>query len=216
MTSKKPGPEETAVERGSAGGGTSPPRPPLVVVLAGPNGAGKSTASARLLRGALTVEEFVNADVIAQGLSAYRPEDVAFQAGRVMLQRLRYLAAHGRDFAFETTLSGRGHARWLRSLGTRYRRHLTFLALPDVELAIARVADRVRQGGHHIPDDVVWRRYHSGIRNFFGPYQEVVDTWQVVDNSEVSGPRLVAMRAEGEEVEVFDEIVWASMKAVLP
>ena len=122
---------------------------PLVVVLAGPNGAGKSTSAAHLLRGALAVDEFVNADTIAQGLSAYRPESAAVTAGRVMLDRLRFLARERRDFAFETTLAGRGHARWLQSLrAAGYRAHLIFLALPAAELAVARVAERVRQGGH--------------------------------------------------------------------
>lgn len=102
---------------------------PLVVVLAGPNGAGKSTSAAHLLRGALAVDEFVNADTIAQGLSAYRPESAAVTAGRVMLDRLRFLAHEHRDFAFETTLAGRGHARWLQNLRAEgYRAHLIFLA----------------------------------------------------------------------------------------
>ena len=97
-------------------------RTPLVVVLAGPNGAGKSTSAARLLPEALSVEEFVNADTIAQGLSAYRPEAAAVAAGRVMLERLHFLAHERRDFAFETTRAGRGHARWLRELrASRYR-----------------------------------------------------------------------------------------------
>src|ERR687897_1420278 len=97
---------------------------PLVVVLAGPNGAGKSTSAAHLLRDALGVDEFVNADTIAQGLSAYRPETAAVTAGRVMLERLRALVRLHRDFAFETTLSGRSHARWLRELqAPGYRTH---------------------------------------------------------------------------------------------
>jgi predicted ABC-type ATPase len=116
-------------------------RTPIVVVLGGSNGAGKSTTAARLLRGALSVNEFVNADTIAQGLSAYRPESAAIAAGRVMLARLRYLARIREDFAFETTLAGRGHARWLLSLrAAGYRVHLTFLWLPSPDLAVARVA----------------------------------------------------------------------------
>lgn len=129
---------------------------PLVVVLAGPNGAGKSTSAAHLLRGALAVDEFVNADTIAQGLSAYRPESAAVTAGCVMLDRLRLIARERRDFAFETTLAGRGHARWLQDLrAAGYRAHLIFLALSAAELAVARVAERVRQGGHDVPEVVV-------------------------------------------------------------
>src|SRR5215210_5984955 len=102
-------------------------RMPLVVVLAGPNGAGKSTSAPYLLKDALAVDEFVNADTIAQGLSAYRPEAAAVAAGRVMLERLRTLARARRDFAFETTLSGRSYATWLRYLRSDgYRAHLVF------------------------------------------------------------------------------------------
>lgn len=135
-----------------------PPRTPLVVVLAGPNGAGKSTSAARLLRGALAVDEFVNADTIAQGLSAYRPEAAAVAAGRVMLERLRFLASERRDFAFETTLAGRGYARWLKELRTSgYRAHLIFLSPPNAGLAVARVRERVKQGGHDVLEEVVRR-----------------------------------------------------------
>jgi predicted ABC-type ATPase len=135
----------------------------LLVVLAGPNGAGKSTTAAHLLKGALAVEEFVNADIIAQGLSAYRPESAAVTAGRVMLERLRFLARERRDFAFETTLAGRGHAPWLQDLrAAGYRAHLIFLALPAADLAVARVAERVRQGGHDVPEAVVRRRFVAG------------------------------------------------------
>src|SRR5688572_20830457 len=136
-------------------------------MLAGPNGAGKSTSAPLLLKGALAVEEFVNADTIAQGLSAYRPESAAITAGRVMLDRLRFLAHEGRDFAFETTLSGRAHAVWLQELrASGYTAHLAFLSLPSPDLAVARVAERVRQGGHHVPENVVRRRYLAGLKNF--------------------------------------------------
>lgn len=151
---------------------------PLVVVLAGPNGAGKTTSAAHLLRGALAVDEFVNADTIAQGLSAYRPESAAVTAGRVMLDRLRFLAHEHRDFAFETTLAGQGHARWLQNIrADTYRAHLIFLALPAAELAVARVAERVRQGGHDVPEAVVRRRFVAGLRNFFEVYRTIVDGW---------------------------------------
>jgi len=171
---------------------------PLVVVLAGPNGAGKSTSAARLLRGALAVEEFVNADTIAAGLSAYRPEAAAIAAGRIMLERLNFLARRRGDFAFETTLSGRGHARWLRQLrAVGYRVHLIFLSLPDPDLAVARVAERVRHGGHNVPEPVVRRRFASGLTNLFTCYSDAVDSWQLFDNADLTGPRLIASRAGG-------------------
>lgn len=189
------------------------PRTPLVVLLAGPNGAGKSTSAARLLHGALAVEEFVNADTIAQGLSAYRPEAAAVAAGRVMLERLRLLARERRDFAFETTLAGQGHARWLRALrSSGYRAHLIFLSLPSADLAVARVAARVRQGGHHVPEDIVRRRFAGGLGNLFTCYPDVVDSWQVYDNAELTGPRLIASRAAGRTVVIADPNAWEHLK----
>jgi predicted ABC-type ATPase len=188
-------------------------RIPLVVLLAGPNGAGKSTSAAQLLRGALAVEEFVNADTIAQGLSAYRPETAAVAAGRVMLARLRFLAAARRDFAFETTLAGLGHGQWLRQLrASGYRSHLVFLALPSATLAIARVADRVRQGGHYVPDHVVRRRYEAGLRNLFASYISTVDGWQVYDNSDLTGPRLIASGAAGTHPVITDPGAWKRLE----
>jgi len=188
-------------------------RTPLVVILAGPNGAGKSTSAARLLHGALAVGEFVNADTIAQGLSAYRPEEAAVAAGRVMLDRLRFLARERRDFAFETTLAGRGHARWLRALrSSGYRVHLIFLALPDPDLAVARVAERVRQGGHHVSEDVVRRRFTNGLINMFACYPDVVDSWQVYDNADLIGPRLIASRAAGKTAVIADPDSWKNLK----
>lgn len=185
---------------------------PLVVLLAGPNGAGKSTSATSLLRGALAVEEFVNADTIAQGLSAYRPEAAAFSAGRVMLERLRFLARERRDFAFETTLAGRGHARWLRLLRARgYRSHLVFLSLPAPDLAVARVAERVREGGHDVPEDVVRRRFSAGLENLLSYYLDAVDGWQVYDNAEVSGPRLIAARVAGRAPAISDAPAWENL-----
>jgi predicted ABC-type ATPase len=124
------------------------PPMPKVVVIAGPNGAGKSTAAPAVLRNALRVNEFVNADTIAAGLSAFSPDAVAIAAGRIMLERLRELAREGRDFAFETTLASKSFAPWLRTLQSDgYTCHLVYLWVPTVELAIARVAERVRRGG---------------------------------------------------------------------
>jgi predicted ABC-type ATPase len=124
---------------------------PKVVVIAGPNGAGKSTTAPAILRDALKVHEFVNADTIAAGLSAFSPESVALAAGRIMLDRVHELARDRRDFAFETTLASRTFASWLRDLQTNgYKFHLVYLCLPTVELAVARVAERVRRGGHGV------------------------------------------------------------------
>lgn len=188
-------------------------RPPLVVVIAGPNGAGKSTMAPRLLRDALAVSEFVNADPIAIGLSAFRPESVALAAGRVMLTRLKSLAAAGEDFAFETTLASRTFAPWLRSLrASGYRVHLAFLSLPSPDLAVARVAERVRQGGHDVPEPVVRRRFGAGLRNLFSLYEGIADTWQLFDNSGMGAPRLVASGRAGYPVRVLDAVAWANLR----
>lgn len=188
-------------------------RTPLVVLMAGPNGAGKSTSAAHFLRDALAVNEFVNADVIALGLSAYRPEAAAVAAGRVMLARLRHLAGTRQDFAFETTLAGRGQARWLHMLrDSGYRAHMIFLALPSADLAVARVAERVRQGGHDVPEDVVRRRFVAGLRNLYTCYAQTVDSFQVYDNAELSGPRLIAAKAAGTPPVIADIGAWKNLK----
>jgi predicted ABC-type ATPase len=166
---------------------------PHVILLAGPNGAGKSAVAPRLLRGALGVHEFVNADTIATGLSAFSPESAAFQAGRLMLERLTELSKKRRNFAFESTLSARSFAPWLRRLKTRgYRVRIVFLFLPDPRLAIERVKQRVRLGGHDVPVTVVRRRYYAGVKNFFELYMPLADQWRVYDNSGLT-PRLVAV-----------------------
>ena len=183
---------------------------PVVVVLAGPNGAGKTTTSRRVLQGALEVEEFVNADTIAAGLSAFNPEAAAMAAGRIMLARLQELAERRASFAFETTLASRSFAPWLRQRRAEgYRFHLIFLSLPGPELAIARVRERVRRGGHHVPDEVVRRRYAGGLRNFFTLYRPIADGWRLYDNSDRRLRRLVARRRAGEAVEtILDRVVW--------
>jgi predicted ABC-type ATPase len=186
--------------------------PPLVVVLAGPNGAGKSTSAPYLLRGTLSVEEFVNADTIAQGLSAYRPESAALAAGRVMLARLRLLGRQRADFAFETTLAGRGHALLLGQLrSTGYRVHLAFLSLPSADLAVARVADRVKRGGHDVPEVVVRRRFAAGLVNLFSLYLGVVDSWDVYDNSDLAAPRRLASGVRDGGVTVEDAAAWRNI-----
>jgi predicted ABC-type ATPase len=151
----------------------------------------------------------VNADAIAQGLSAFQPETVAFAAGRVMLARLRALAAARDSFAFETTLASRNFAPWLRTLKTQgFKVHMAFLSLPTADLAVARVAERVRQGGHDVPTDVIRRRFAAGLLNFFTLFLPVADSWQMFDNSGTAGPRLIAGQKPGADRVVFDEAAW--------
>ena len=182
---------------------------PLVVVLAGPNGAGKTTAAPRLLQGALAVNEFVNADTIAQGLSAFRPEDAAVTAGCIMLDRLHDLARERESFSFETTLASRSFAPWLRELQAGgYRVHLAFLSLPSAELALARVQERVRLGGHDVPAEVVRRRYARGLHNFFSIYREIVDSWQLLDTSDRAQYRLIASGESDALPTIVDRSGW--------
>ena len=182
---------------------------PSVVILAGPNGAGKSTAAPYLLRDALQVDHFVNADAIASGLSAYAPEHAALAAGRIMLQRLHDLAAARSDFAFETTLATRSFAPWLRQLrDDGYLVHLIFLALPSPEVAIERVARRVLAGGHHVPDSVVTRRFYAGIRNLLHLYRPILDRWRVYNNDTPGNRRLVARGGRTKDTIVADAEVW--------
>src|SRR3990170_3180894 len=172
--------------------------PPGVVVLGGPNGAGKSTAAPRLLRGSLKVEEFVNADTLAQGLSLFRPQDVAMDAGRIALARLDALESQRKSFAFEATLASQGLARRLERLkGRGYLVHIVYLWLPDVELALARVAERVRAGGHDVPADAVRRRFDRGRVNFFTIYRPLADAWRLYDATPITGPTLVATGGAG-------------------
>lgn len=184
---------------------------PSIVILAGPNGAGKSTVAPTLLHDAFGIDEFVNADVIASGLSAFAPESAAITAGRIMLARLRELADTRVDFAFETTLASRSFAPWLRDLReSGYDIHLFFLWLSSADLAIGRVAGRAQMGGHFVPDEVVRRRYFAGIRNFFGLYQPLATTWAVYNTSEVK-PVRVAEGLASETTGVYDSDTWDAM-----
>lgn len=189
-------------------------RPPQVIVLSGPNGAGKTTAAEHLLRGAMSVQHFVNADWIARGLGAFDPDSVAMEAGRAMLARLKQLATSRADFAFETTLASRTFAPWIgRLCVSGYEFSLLHLWLPDPEQAVSRVADRVRSGGHDVPADISRRRYHAGLRNFFTLYQPLAATWRFYDNSRSSGPRLIASGWHDNDDVVSDQHVWQSVQA---
>lgn len=185
---------------------------PRVIILAGPNGAGKTTAAPLLLRGTLRVEEFVNADVIATGLSAFAPERAAIAAGRIMLARLKELAAERADFAFETTLASRTFAPWIAGLRLAgYRFHLVFLFLPSAEMAVARVARRVSAGGHDVPEETIRRRYEAGLVNFFARYRPMATTWQVHDSSRDAGPRLIAAGGERKRDRIVDPATWGQL-----
>jgi predicted ABC-type ATPase len=166
-----------------------------VIVLGGPNGAGKTTAAANILPAHIGMREFVNADEIAQGMSPFDPAAPAVAAGRLMVERIHALARAGASFAFEITCAGRAHAQLLRSCRDQgYRVTLIFLWLPSPEAALARVAQRVRGGGHGVADEVVVRRYWAGLRNMRHLYLPLADLGLIYDNSGAS-PVLIAESA---------------------
>ena len=189
---------------------------PNVIVLAGPNGAGKSTVAPALLHGLLDIDAFVNADVIARGLSGFDPERAAIQAGRIMLRRLGELAEQRVDFAFETTLASRVFAPWIATLvRSGYIFRLVYLWVPSPDLCIARVAERVRTGGHYVADDVVRRRYHAGLRNLFELYRPLAEQWQVYDNSTDGPVQPVAAGRRDQSPVVYDELTWHAILRAL-
>ncbi len=154
------------------------------MIIGGPNGAGKTTFATQFLPREAECPDFINADAIAAGLSPFRPESVAYRAGRLMIEMIREYVARGESFAFETTLSGVGHARSIpRWQAKGYRVVLYFLGLPTPESAIARVRQRVCEGGHGVPEAVVRRRFHAGRRNFERIYRPQVDNVLVFDSS---------------------------------
>ena len=155
-----------------------------ILIIAGPNGAGKTTFAREFLPHEGNCPTFVNADLIAEGLNPLQPEEEAVAAGRMMLNMIRAYVAEGRSFAFETTLSGRTYARMIPQWQAQgYRVRLFFLRLPSPESAIERVRQRVSDGGHNIPEDVIRRRFNAGRRNFETIYRPLVDDWSLYDSS---------------------------------
>lgn len=149
---------------------------------------------------------FVNADLIAQGLAPFQPRHAAIKAGKVVLQQIHEYAGRGVDFAFETTLSGKSYANLMRELKTKgYALHLFFLWIPSPELAIARIKDRVADGGHSVPAEDVRRRFTRSICNFFNLYEPLLDSWTLFDNSEAK-PILIARRRNGDQELVHEEM----------
>jgi len=176
---------------------------PTLYVIAGPNGAGKTTFARTFLPQYANCTHFVNADLIAQGLSPFSPASVALKGGRLLLEQIQGLAAKRADFAFETTLSGKKHRALLLKLKRRgYHIRLFFLWIPDVRLALTRIAQRVQEGGHYVPEPDVRRRFHRGLANLFGLYQDAVDSWSIFDNS-TEKPTLIAEH-QGDHQTIYD------------
>jgi predicted ABC-type ATPase len=180
-------------------------------IIAGCNGAGKTTASYTILPEILDCKEFVNADEIAKGISPFQPEKAGIEAGRLMLKRINKLLELGENFAFETTLSTRSYVQFVeKAKELNYQVTCLFFWLSSEELAISRVATRVKEGGHNIPEDVIKRRYKSGLENFFKLFLPKVDNWLFVNNSG-DAYEIVAEGAIN-EVTINNKKLWEELK----
>lgn len=170
---------------------------PNVYIVAGPNGVGKTTFAREFLPNYADCKNFINADMIAQGMSPFSPESAMFRAGRLMLEGIALYAKRGADFGFETTLSGRGHLHLVRDLKKRgYDVHLFFLWVPFIDVTLSRIRERVSLGGHNVPEAIVRRRFDRSIGNFFD-YRRLADSWTLFDSSG-SMPIVIALEKQGE------------------
>ena len=181
-------------------------------IISGCNGAGKTTASYTVLPEILQCKEFVNADEIAKGLSPFNPENVAIEAGRIMLSRIEELLKRNETFSIETTLATKSYINLVRKAQKQgYSVHLIFFWLESPELAVQRVAERVSKGGHNIPLDVIHRRYVTGINNLFNIFMKEVDVWAIYDNSR--SPRVfVAEGGRNADFKIFSETTYNKIK----
>ena len=179
-----------------------------IYIISGCNGAGKTTASMTILPEILNCKEFINADMIAAGLSPFQPEKVAFEAGRIMLARIDFLMSTNQTFAIETTLAIKSYKnKLLKAIENGYKVKLLFFWLPTYKMAINRVAIRVVEGGHNIPKDVIQRRYFRGIENLFEIYLPLCSSWIIFDNENES--KLIAEKNNFGEIIIADNFKWS-------
>ncbi len=178
-----------------------------VYIIAGPNGSGKTTFAKKFLPKYVNCPHFVNADLIAQGLSPFSPRLVAIKAGKLVLEQIREFADKNVDFAFETTLAGKSYLNFLNELKeNNYSVRLFFLWIPNVDIALARIKERVAEGGHDVPEQDVKRRFHRGLYNLFKLYKPILDSWMLFDNSSAN-PTLIAEEREG-KIKVAKRELW--------
>lgn len=190
-----------------------PPHLPRLYLIAGCNGAGKTTAAFTILPEMLQCREFVNADEIARGLSPFQPATVAIEAGRIMLHRINDLLAKQVDFALETTLATRSYVALLkRAKQCGYLVTLVYFWLKTPALAIERVKARVASGGHHIPEEVIRRRYQHSVKNLFALFIPLADYWVLIDNSKIDYT-IIAEGNKRENSTIFDEERYTTLKS---
>jgi len=186
-------------------------RKPHLYIIAGPNGAGKTTFARKFLPVYVKCLEFMNVDLIANGLSPFAPDKASLRAGRIMLEQIHSLGNRGLDFGFETTLSGKTYVRLLKDLkkGRGYHIHLFFLWISSVKLALERIELRVQHGGHSIPETVVRRRFGRSLPNFLRFYKPLADSWTIFDNSG-DVPKMIAFEESG-KTEILDPDLFGTL-----
>jgi predicted ABC-type ATPase len=181
-------------------------------MIAGPNGAGKTTLTLELIKDREVLYEFINADEIAKGLAPLNPESVALAASKLMILRLKELLNSHKSFAFETTASGTNYIKHLKEAKKRgYEIRLVFLWLATPKQAIKRVAQRVEQGGHHVPKDTIIRRYHLGVKNLLRCYLPLADSGCILDNSRDTVDKKIIAQKNG-VLEILDEKLWEKLE----
>ncbi len=183
-----------------------------IFVLAGPNGAGKTTAARSLYPQLLNFYEFINADEIAKGLAPLHPESVALAASKLMIKRLRALLDADKNFAFETTAAGTNYVKYLQEAKDKgYTVSLVFFWLSSADLAVERVAKRVAQGGHHIPEATIRRRYVLGQKNLIKHYLPIADEALIVDNSDIDSRKIIVKSVKN-RLRIKIPAVWEIIK----
>jgi predicted ABC-type ATPase len=184
---------------------------PSIYIIAGPNGAGKTTFANEYLPDFVHCDEFLNADLIAAGLSPFAPHTQAFRASGLLLERIQELVAQKQTFAFETTLAGRSYSQMIPEFQQAgYCVHLFFLFLPNADMAVERVRNRVQQGGHDIPEPDIRRRYERGLKNCLHLYRPLVDGWFLYDSSQLP-PRLIAQEYQ-QQTHVVDAVLFREIE----